>query len=153
MRSKSRGRVRLTGPEPTAPPSILFNYLSHPDDLPEFRAAIRLARDLLTQPPFARFAGALPIPQGDDAGIDAFVRDHSESAYHPCGTARMGDPADALTVTDPEGRVIGVEALRVADSSIIPRITNGNLNAPSILVGEKVAAHILFRELSPDLAP
>jgi choline dehydrogenase len=78
-----------------------------------------------------------------DAQIDAFIREHAESAYHPCGTARMGAADDPGAVVDPEGRVIGVEGLRVADSSVFPRITNGNLNAPSIMVGEKMADHLL----------
>ena len=82
--------------------------------------------------------------QTDDE-LDAFVREHAESAYHPCGTARLGRRDDPMAVVDPECRVIGVEALRVADSSIFPRITNGNLNAPSIMVGEKAADHILGR--------
>ena len=80
-----------------------------------------------------------------DAQIDAFIREHVESAYHPCGTARMGGRQDPMAVVDPECRVIGVEALRVADSSIFPRVTNGNLNAPSMMVGEKAADHILGR--------
>ena len=84
--------------------------------------------------------------QSDDE-LDAFIREHAESAYHPCGTARMGRADDPMAVVDPEGRVIGVEGLRVADSSIFPRITNGNLNAPSIMTGEKVADHILGRRL------
>jgi len=85
----------------------------------------------------------------DDAALDEFIRNHVESAYHPCGTARMGRRDDPLAVVDPEGRVIGVEGLRVADSSIFPRIPNGNLNAPSIMVGEKIADHILGRSLPP----
>jgi choline dehydrogenase len=84
-----------------------------------------------------------------DAEIDAFIRDHAESAYHPCGTMKMGAEDDPLAVVDPECRVIGVESLRVADSSIFPRITNGNLNAPSIMAGEKAADHILGRSPLP----
>jgi choline dehydrogenase len=80
--------------------------------------------------------------ESDDA-LDDFIREHAESAYHPCGTCRMGAADDPLAVVDPECRVIGVEGLRVADSSIFPRITNGNLNAPSIMVGEKASDHIL----------
>ena len=87
--------------------------------------------------------------QTDDQ-IDAFIRDHAESAYHPCGTARMGAATDPMAVVDPDLRVIGVEGLRVADSSVFPRITNGNLNAPSIMVGEKAADHILGRIARPD---
>jgi choline dehydrogenase len=80
-----------------------------------------------------------------EAEIDAFVRDHAESAYHPCGTARMGRADDPGAVVDPEGRVIGVGGLRVADTSVFPRITNGNLNAPAMMTGEKIADHILGR--------
>ena len=82
-----------------------------------------------------------------DAQIDAFLREHAESAFHPCGTARMGRADDPTAVVDPEGRVIGVDALRVADSSIFPRVTNGNLNGPSLMTGEKIADHILGRRL------
>jgi len=77
------------------------------------------------------------------------IRENAESAYHPCGTCKIGRAEDRMTVVDPECRVIGVESLRVADSSIFPRITNGNLNAPSIMVGEKAADHILGREMLP----
>lgn len=78
-----------------------------------------------------------------DNAIDDFIREHAESAYHPCGTMRMGKANDPMAVVDPECRVIGVDGLRVADSSVFPRITNGNLNAPSIMVGEKASDHIL----------
>ena len=84
-----------------------------------------------------------------DEAIDAFIREHAESAYHPCGTMRMGASDDPMAVVDPECKVIGVEGLRVADSSIFPRITNGNLNAPSIMTGEKAADHILGRTPLP----
>jgi choline dehydrogenase len=150
MRSRARGHVRLAGPDPAAPPEIRFGYMTHEDDAAEFRATIRLARRILLQPAFAPCRGGPPLPGGSDEEIDAYVRDHAESAYHPCGTATMGDPDDPMAVADPEGRVVGVEGLRVADSSAIPRITNGNLNAPSILIGEKVAAHILGRDLAAD---
>ncbi|AAL52562.1 choline dehydrogenase [Brucella melitensis bv. 1 str. 16M] len=82
--------------------------------------------------------------QTDDE-IDNFIREHVESAFHPCGTCKMGAVDDPMAVVDPECRVIGVEGLRVADSSIFPRITNGNLNGPSIMVGEKASGHILGR--------
>ncbi len=148
MRSKSRGHVALTSPDPKIPPSILFNYMSHPDDWADFRKAIRLTREIFAQDAFTPFRGREIQPgehvQSDDA-LDAFIRDHAESAYHPCGTCRMGAADDPHAVVDPEGRVIGVEGLRVADSSIFPQITNGNLNAPSIMVGEKMADHILGR--------
>ena len=84
-----------------------------------------------------------------DDEIDGFIREHAESAYHPCGTCKMGRVDDPMAVVDPECRVIGVEGLRVADSSIFPRITNGNLNGPSIMTGEKASDHILGRTPLP----
>jgi choline dehydrogenase len=86
--------------------------------------------------------------QTDDE-LNGFIREHVESAYHPCGTAKMGRRTDPLAVVDPEARVIGVDNLRLADSSVFPQITNGNLNAPSIMVGEKAADHILGRAPLP----
>jgi len=148
MRSKSRGTVTLRSADPHAAPVIRFNYMSHPDDWAEFRTAIRLTREIFAQPAFAPFAGHEIQPGAQvqtDAELDATIRDHAESAYHPCGTARMGRIDDPNAVVDPACRVIGVDNLRLADSSIFPQITNGNLNAPSIMVGEKAADHILGR--------
>jgi choline dehydrogenase len=153
MRSKSRGRVSLRGPDPAATPEIRFNYMSHPDDWSEFRKVVRLTREIFAQAPMAAHVKHEIQPGAgvqSDAEIDAFIRAHAESAYHPCGTARMGAGDDPGAVVDPEGRVIGVEGLRVADSSVFPRIPNGNLNAPSIMVGEKIADHILGRRLPPE---
>ena len=82
-----------------------------------------------------------------DEELNGFIREHVESAYHPCGTCKMGAVDDPMAVVDPECRVIGVDGLRVADSSIFPRITNGNLNGPSIMTGEKASDHILGRRL------
>ncbi len=148
MRSKSRGSVTLRSPDPYAKPMIRFNYMSHPDDWSDFRHCIRLTRDIFGQKAFDDFRGKEISPgshvQSDDE-LDAFIRDHVESAYHPCGTCRMGRADDLTSVVDPECRVIGVEGLRVADSSIFPRVTNGNLNAPSIMTGEKASDHILGR--------
>ncbi len=157
MRSPSRGEVRLRGPDPEVPPAIRFNYMSHAQDWRDFRHCVRVSREILAQPAFDPYRGAEIQPGADvrsDDEIDAFVRAHAESAYHPCGTCRMGAAGDPQAVVDPEGRVIGVSGLRVADSSIFPRITNGNLNAPSIMVGEKIADHILGRSpLAPENAP
>ena len=152
MRSKSRGTVRLRSADPAENPVIRFNYMSHPDDWTEFRAAIRLTREIMAQPAMARHVKHEIQPGEavqDDAALDAFVREHAESAYHPCGTARMGRVDVPLAVVDPQGRVIGVQGLRVADSSVFPRITNGNLNGPSIVTGEKMADHILGRDPLP----
>jgi len=152
MRSASRGSVTLKTPDPRDPPRIVFNYMSDPRDWQDFRIAIRLTREIFAQPAFTPFVKheIQPGPEAkSDADLDAFIRAHAESAYHPCGTARMGAPDDPMAVVDPDCRVIGVDNLRLADSSIFPRITNGNLNAPSIMTGEKAADHILGRDPLP----
>ncbi|MDH4992834.1 choline dehydrogenase [Aquamicrobium lusatiense] len=152
MRSKSRGSVILRSPDAWDKPVIRFNYMSHPDDWTEFRHCIRLTREIFSQAAFDPYRGREISPGSHvqtDEDLDAFIRDHAESALHPCGTCRMGRADDPMSVVDPECRVIGVEGLRVADSSIFPRITNGNLNAPSIMTGEKAADHILGRSPLP----
>ena len=152
MRSPSRGTVRLKTASPEDAPAIRFNYMSEAQDWVDFRHCVRVSREVLAQPAFDPYRGK-EIQPGDavqsDEEIDAFIRDHAESAFHPCGTCRMGAAEDRDAVVDPQGRVIGVERLRVADSSIFPRITNGNLNAPSIMVGEKIADHVLGRAPLP----
>jgi choline dehydrogenase len=148
MRSKSRGWVKLRSNRAEDAPRICFNYMSDPEDWQDFRACIRLTREIMGQAAFAPYLRHEIQPGPgvqDDPALDDFIRAHVESAYHPCGTARMGRRDDPLSVVDPEGRVIGVEGLRVADSSVFPRITNGNLNAPSIMAGEKISDHILGR--------
>ena len=152
MRSPSRGTVTLACADPEAPPAIRFNYMSHTQDWADFRRCIRLTREVLSQKALRPCAGGEIQPGeavGSDARIDAFVAAHVESAYHPCGTCRMGADDDPMAVVDAECRVMGVSRLRVVDSSIFPRITNGNLNAPSMMVGEKAADHILGRVLPP----
>ncbi|NDU99780.1 choline dehydrogenase [Pseudoroseicyclus tamaricis] len=148
MRSPSRGEVTLRSGDPKDDPRVLFNYMSTPQDWEDFRKCIRLTREILGQEAFKPFYKHEIQPgeaaQSDEA-LDDFIREHVESAYHPCGTAKMGAASDPMAVVDPEARVIGVEGLRLADSSVFPRITNGNLNAPSIMVGEKAADHILGR--------
>jgi choline dehydrogenase len=148
MRSGSRGAVTLRSADPAAPPKILFNYMSDPQDWVDFRTCIRLTREVFAQDAFKPFAGHEIQPGANaqsDAALDDAIREHTESAYHPCGTCRMGRRDDRHAVVDPVTRVIGVDGLRVSDSSIFPRITNGNLNAPSIMTGEKAADHILGR--------
>ena len=152
MRSKSRGAVTLRSPDPLDAPSIRFNYMSHPDDWEEMRACVRLTREIFSQPAFDPYRGEELSPGADvvdDHAIDAFLRRRLESAYHPCGTCRMGPPEDPSSVVDPQLRVIGVEGLRVADASVIPLITTGNLNAPTIMIGEKASDLILGREPLP----
>ena len=126
--------------------------MSHPDDWAEMRACVRLTREIFAQAAFDPYRGREISPGeacvGDEA-IDAFVRKHTESAYHPSCTCKMGSPSDPLAVVNPETRVIGVDGLRVVDSSIMPSITNGNLNAPTIMIAEKAADLIRRREPLP----
>ena len=152
MRSKSRGWVRLRSPDPRDPPRIQFNYMSHPDDWAEMRACLRLTREIFAQAAFDPYRGREIAPGAEcvsDAAIDGFVRDHVESAYHPSCTCKMGARADPQAVVDSETRVIGAESLRVVDSSIMPSITNGNLNAPTIMIAEKAADIIRGRAPLP----
>ncbi|WP_339109327.1 choline dehydrogenase [Thioclava sp. GXIMD4216] len=157
MRAASRGRVSLRSGDAKDKPKILFNYMTEDQDWVDWRKTLRLTREIFEQPSMARHVAREIQPGSDvtsDAALDDFVREHAESAYHPCGTARMGRADDIHAVVDPDGRVIGVEGLRVADSSIFPRVTNGNLNGPSIMVGEKIADHILGRRLpAENVAP
>jgi choline dehydrogenase len=152
MRSKSRGWVQLASPDPRHKPKIQFNYMSHPDDWQDMRACVWLTREMFAQPAFEPFA-AREIQPGKhvstDLEIDEFIRDKVESAYHPCGTCRMGRADDPMAVVDEDTRVIGLEGLRVVDSSILPLITTGNLNAPTIMLGEKASDHILDRPRLP----
>ena len=155
MRSKSRGTVRLASTDPQDAPEVLFNYMSHEDDWAEMRACVRLTREIFAQPAFDPYRGDELAP-GDavqsDGEIDSFVRETVESAYHPCGTCKMG--TDAMAVVDPQLRVHGMEGLRVVDSSIMPAITTGNLNAPTIMIAEKAADAIRGRDpLPPSDAP
>ena len=152
MRSASRGAVTLASTDAAAAPKIAFNYMSTPQDWQDFRTCIRLTREIFAQDAFKPFTSHEIQPgatyQTDDE-LDDFIRDHAESAYHPCGTCKMGRADDDNAVIDPETRVIGVDGLRVADSSIFPQITNGNLNGPSLMTGEKAADHILGRAPLP----
>jgi choline dehydrogenase len=153
MRTKSRGFVRVRNNDAKVAPKILFNYMSHDDDWEEFRACIRLTREIMRQAAMVPYAGEEIQPGAgaiSDAQIDDFIRQHCESAYHPCGTSKMGSVKDKLAVVDPECRVIGIQNLRVVDSSIMPQVTNGNLNAPTLMIGEKASDHILGK---PMLAP
>lgn len=151
MRSAARGSVKLRDANPLSAPRIRFNYMSGENDWRDFRHCIRTAREVFSQKAMAEFSGAPLAPAGDsDAALDDYIRKEAESAYHPCGTCKMGAEDDPLAVVDSECRVLGAHNLRVADSSIFPRIPYGNLNAPSIMTGEKAAAHILGDTLPPD---
>jgi choline dehydrogenase len=157
MRSKSRGWVRLASANPLDKPRILFNYLSQPDDWTEMRACVRLTREIFAQASFDRYRGREIQPGAEvqtDEQIDAFIRAKVESAYHPSCSCKMGSAQDSMAVVDPETRVYGLEGLRVVDSSIMPSVTTGNLNAPTIMIAEKAADHIVGKGmLAPEDAP
>lgn len=152
MRSASRGEVTLKSNDPKDAPKILFNYMSTEQDWADFRHCIRLTREIFSQAAFDPYRGKELSPgetvQTDDQ-LNDFIREHVESAYHPSCTCRLGRADDPMAVVDPQCKVIGVEGLYLADSSIFPRITNGNLNGPSIMVGEKASDHILGRDPLP----
>ena len=152
-RPASKGHVQIRSAKPSANPSILFNYLSDERDREDFRRCIRLSREILTQSALSAYRGAEIQPGSNvtsDVDIDAWVRQNCESAYHPSCTCRIGALEDSFAVLDPECRVRNIDSLRVVDSSVFPTITNGNLNAPTIMVAERVADMIRGREL---LAP
>jgi len=143
---KSRGHVGITSADPTHEPRILFNYLKHEDDVAAWRRCIRLTREIIAQPAMDAYRGDEIQPGLDvssDDEIDDWVRANLESAYHPCGTCKMGPLGDEDAVVDTECQVIGLEALRVIDASVFPSIPNGNINAPTIMVAEKMADVIL----------
>lgn len=149
---RSRGAVEITSKDPNTPPSITFNYLEHPDDIITWRKCIRLTREIISQPALDCYRGEEIQPGTNitsDEDIDKWVVNNVESAYHPCGTCKMGDKNDEMAVVDSDCRLIGLNGIRVVDSSIFPEITNGNLNAPTIMVAEKVADKILKKSIKP----
>jgi choline dehydrogenase len=143
---KSRGRIGLQSSDPSAPPRIEANYLSHPDDIAVLLNGLKIARRVLEAPPMQRHIKAelLPGPkvQSDDAMV-ADIRARAETIYHPVGSCRMGQ--DASSVVDPRARVRGVEGLRVVDASIMPSIIAGNTNAPVMMMAENVSRMMLGR--------
>ena len=150
---ESRGKVWIESNDPEAKPRIQFNYMSTEQDKQDWRDTIRLTRELLQQSALDEYRGE-EIQPGmhieTDEQIDRWVKDNVESAYHPSCTCKMGADDDPMAVLDEECRVRGVENLRVVDSSIFPTITNGNLNAPTIMVAERAADMILGKDLLPE---
>lgn len=144
LRPKSRGMVRLQSANTHEPPLLQFNYLSHPDDLPELREGVRRARQILRQPAFDAYRGVEVAPGDEletDAEIDAYILENVKPNYHPCGTCRMG--RDAKSVVDQDARVRGIDNLRIIDASIMPEITSGNINAPTLMLAEKLSDAVL----------
>jgi choline dehydrogenase len=150
MRSPSRGRIVARSTDPHAAPSILFNYTSAEQDRREFRDSIRITREIIRQKALDPYRGREISPGEDlrsDAELDEFVRSRAETAYHPCCSCRMG--TDDMAVVDGQGRVHGLHGLRVIDASIMPQIITGNLNAPTIMIAEKLADVIRARPPLP----
>lgn len=142
MRGTSVGWLKLRSADPRVHPFINPNYLSTEKDVVDFRQCVKLSREIFAQKAFDEFRGPeiLPGPNVQtDKEIDAFIRQKSDTAYHPSCTCKMGQPTDTTAVVDPDTRVIGVENLRVVDASIMPSIVSGNLNAPTIMLAEKAA--------------
>jgi choline dehydrogenase len=155
MRPTSEGRVWIDSADPMAPPKFVFNYLATENDRVEAIASVKAIRQLIAQRAWD-FCRSEEITPGasvqTDEEILAFLRQSAGTNYHPCRTCRMGH--DPMAVTDESGRVHGVDNLRVVDASIMPEIVSGNLNAPIIMMAEKLADRILGREpLTPEPAP
>lgn len=153
---KSRGHVRIRSDDPRQHPEILFNYLREPKDIEDWRTVIELTREIMTQKALDPFRGEEIQPGravSSAEAVDAWVRQNAESAYHPSCTCRMGSPDSESTVVDPACRVIGIDGLRVVDSSVFPTITNGNLNAPTIMLAEKASDLIAGKAPLPAQAP
>ncbi|HEV2363271.1 MAG TPA: GMC family oxidoreductase N-terminal domain-containing protein [Caulobacteraceae bacterium] len=146
LRPESRGTIRIKSPDPTAYPAIAPNYLSDPLDQEVAVASLKWGRRIAAQPALARYVDHALLPPTEvesDADLLEFARLSGSTIYHPVGTCRMG--SDALSVVDPQLRVRGVQALRVVDASVMPRLCSGNTNAPTIMIAEKAADMILGR--------
>jgi len=137
---RSRGELRLRSASPDDKPELVGNHLTEADDVAALIAGYRRLQEIADMEPLASARGRPLVPDHEletDEEIEAFVREETELLYHPAGTCRMG--ADQSSVVDPQLRVRGVDGLRVADASIMPTITGGNTNAPTIMIGEKAA--------------
>jgi choline dehydrogenase len=144
MRPESKGHIHIASADPKRPPAINFNFLSTPPDAELTVKAIRIARAIMTAPAMAPLQVTEDAPGTDrntDDEIIDWVKSYAETTYHPVGTCKMG--SDAMAVVDARLRVHGITGLRVADASIMPTLTSGNTNAPSIMIGEKAAAMVL----------
>jgi choline dehydrogenase len=146
IRSQSKGWVKLRSADPADPPRVCFNYMSQPQDWQEFRAAVRLTREIFEQDAFEPYRGdelSPGIAAQSDADLDEYLTGAVESAYHPSCSCKMG--SDEQAVVDGACKVRGLGGLRIADSSIMPSIVSGNLNAPTIMLAEKAADLIAGR--------
>ena len=146
LRSESLGSIHIRSANPSEPPAIRFNFLSAQADRDGVIAAIRKGRELMAASPIAEWVGGEIAPGADkqtDEELLEWVRNTAETTYHPVGTCKMGPATDPRAVVDDRLRVHGIQGLRVADASIMPTLTSGNTNAPSIMIGEKCAEMVL----------
>jgi choline dehydrogenase len=144
MRPESKGHIHIVSADARRPPAINFNFLSSPVDAELTVRAVRIACSVMHAPAMAPMQVTEIAPGPERATDDAilqWVKQAAETTYHPVGTCKMG--VDPLAVVDPQLRVHGIEGLRVADASIMPALTSGNTNAPSIMIGEKAADLVL----------
>ena len=144
VRPRARGSVTLRSADPADKPIVDPNFLGDPYDVRTSAEGVRLSREILGQPAMARYVSKEHFPGPEvrtQADLEAYARRYGRTSYHPVGSCRMG--VDAMAVVDPELRVRGVEALRICDSSVMPRLVSSNTNAPSIMIGEKAADLIL----------
>ena len=141
MRPMSRGCVTLQSANPQDPPLIDPKYLSHPDDLQTLIKGTQMAYDILQAPALAPYRGKMlyPLERNNVAQIEQFLRNNSDTEYHPVSTCKMGPASDSMAVVDATLRVHGMQNLRVVDASIMPTLVTGNTNAPSMMIGEKAA--------------
>tara|TARA_B100000959_G_scaffold95352_1_gene101183 strand:- start:6735 stop:8441 length:1707 start_codon:yes stop_codon:yes gene_type:complete len=145
----SRGSIKIKSSDPLAKPTIIFNYMETEQDRQDWRDCIRLTREILSQPALDEFNAGEASPGIDvssDEEIDAWVRGNVESAYHPSCSCKMGSVDDPMTVVNNAGQVVGIDKLRVIDSSVFPTIPNGNLNGPTIMLAEKMADSVLGKK-------
>jgi choline dehydrogenase len=153
MRPKSRGVLELRSPDPATPPKIVNNYLEHPEDRRALVAAVKHTDEIIQQPGWDEIRGepvSPPLRGMSNENVLAWLKANVSTQYHPCATCRMG--VDDLSVVDAEGRVHGVRNLRVVDASIMPLITSGNLQSPTLMLAEKIADGIRGRAIGPQAA-
>jgi choline dehydrogenase len=146
LRPSSRGSIHARSSDPAAPPVIAPNYLATAEDRQVAADSIRIVRRIMRQPAMARYSPQelRPGPElQSDAQLTAAAGDVGTTIFHPVGTARMGVDGDPMAVVDGSLRVRGVDGLRVVDASVMPTITSGNTNSPTIMIAEKGAAMIL----------
>ena len=141
---KSRGSITLNSSNPYDYPKILFNYLEHEDDLKQTRECIHVARKILSQASLTKYSGKEIGPGTEmrsDDDLNEYIKSNAETAYHPCGTLKMG--VDKMAVVDENLKIYGLQNIRVVDASVIPEIPSANLNAPTLMIAEKASDAIL----------